>query len=77
MDANNVQVSLGGRFLIANYVYFGIGYTQIQFMNRTVTDSQLATANGKAVSQPTFQQDGNGTYTQWIGVVDVNLEKQF
>ena len=77
MDANNIQMSLGGRFLIANYVYFGLGYTQIQFLNRTVTDSQLAVANGVAVQQPTFQQDGNGTYTQWIGVVDVNLEKQF
>ena len=77
MDANNIQMSLGGRFLIANYFYFGLGYTQIQFLNRTVTDSQLAVANGVAVQQPTFQQDGNGTYTQWIGVVDVNVEKQF
>jgi long-chain fatty acid transport protein len=77
MDANNIQMSLGGRFLIANYVYMALGYTQIQFLNRTVTDSQLAVANGQAVSQPTLQQDGNGTYTQWVGVVDVNLEKQF
>ncbi|HTB78874.1 MAG TPA: outer membrane protein transport protein [Polyangiaceae bacterium] len=77
MDANNIQMALGGRFLIANYVYMGLGYTQIQFLNRTVTDSQLAVANGQAVSLPTFQQDGNGTYTQWVGVVDVNLEKQF
>ncbi len=76
MDGDNIQASLGGRFLIANYVYMGLGYTQIQFLNRTVTDSELA-ANGQAVSQPTFQQDGNGTYTQWVGVVDVNLEKQF
>ena len=77
MDANNIQMSLGGRFLIANYVYLGLGYTQLQFLNRTVTDSQLAAVNGTPVGQPTFQQDGNGTYTQWIGVVDVNLEKQF
>jgi long-chain fatty acid transport protein len=77
MDANNIQMALGGRFLIANYVYLGLGYTQIQFMNRTVTDSQLASVNGKTVQLPTFQQDGNGTYTQWIGVVDINLEKQF
>jgi long-chain fatty acid transport protein len=77
MDANNIQMALGGRFLIANYVYLGVGYTQIQFMNRTVTDSQLASVNGKTVSLPTYQQDGNGTYTQWVGVVDINLEKQF
>jgi long-chain fatty acid transport protein len=77
MDANNIQMALGGRFLIANYAYLGLGYTQIQFLNRTVSDSQLAVANGQPVSQPTLQQDGNGTYTQWVGVVDVNLEKQF
>ncbi len=78
MDAANIQASLGGRFLVANYAYFGIGYTQIQFLNRTVTDSQLAVLpNGMPVQQPTLQQDGNGSYTQWVGVVDVNLEKQF
>jgi hypothetical protein len=78
MDAANIQASIGGRFLVANYAYFGIGYTQIQFLNRTVTDSQLATLpNGMPVQQPTLQQDGNGSYTQWVGVVDVNLEKQF
>jgi hypothetical protein len=46
-------------------------------MNRTVTDSQLASVKGKTVSLPTYQQDGNGSYTQWVGVVDINLEKQF
>ena len=77
MDANNIQMALGGRFLIANYFYLGAGYTQIQFLNRTVTDSQLSSVNGKTVSLPTYQQDGNGSYTQWVGVVDVNVEKQF
>ncbi len=77
MDANNIQLALGGRFFIANYFHLGIGYTQIQFMNRTVTDSTLAVNNGKPVQQPTLQQDGNGSYTQWVGVVDINIEKQF
>jgi long-chain fatty acid transport protein len=77
MDANNIQVALGGRFFIANYFYLGVGYTQLQFLDRTVTDSQLAASGGKSVQQPTFQQDGNGTYTQWVGVFDVNVEKQF
>jgi long-chain fatty acid transport protein len=77
MDGNNVGVSLGGRFLIANYVYLAASYTQLQFLNRTVTDSQLSSVNGKTVSLPTYQQDGNGQYTQWVGFFDVNLEKQF
>lgn len=77
MDGNNVTASLGGRFLIANYVYLAASYTQIQFFDRNVTDSQLAVANGKALALPTQQQDGNGQYTQWVGFFDVNLEKQF
>jgi long-chain fatty acid transport protein len=76
-DANNIQVALGGRFFIAHWMHLGVGYEQIQFMNRTVTDSQLAVKNGVPVQLPTLQQDGNGSYTQWIGVLDVNLEKQF
>jgi long-chain fatty acid transport protein len=77
MDANNLQIAVGGRFFVLNYFYLGVGYTQIQFLDRTVTDSQLAKVNGTQVQLPTYQQDGNGTYTQWVGVFDVNLEKQF
>jgi long-chain fatty acid transport protein len=77
MDANNIQMAVGGRFFVLDYFYLGVGYTQIQFLDRTVTDSQLSTANGMTVSIPTYQEDGNGTYTQWVGVVDINVEKQF
>jgi long-chain fatty acid transport protein len=71
-DANNFLGSLGGRFLIANGFHFAASYTQIQFQNRNVTDSQLTT-----YSNPSLSQSGNGQYTQWIGVVDLNAEKQF
>jgi len=78
MDGNNISASLGGRFNIANYFFLAASYTQLQFLDRTVTNSQLATLpNGNPVSQPTYQQDGNGQYTQWVGVFDINMEKQF
>lgn len=77
MDANNIQIAVGGRFFLFDYFYLGVGYTQIQFLDRTVTDSQLAEVNGQPLQNPTLGQDGNGTYTQWIGVVDINVEKQF
>jgi long-chain fatty acid transport protein len=78
MDADNVAVALGGRFLIANYFYLAASYTHLQFFTRDVTDSQLSTsANGNKVQLPTYQQDGNGQYTQWVGILDVNVEKQF
>jgi long-chain fatty acid transport protein len=72
MDANNFLGSLGGRFLIADGLHFAASYTQIQFQNRNVTTSQLET-----YAVPTFQQSGNGQYTQWIGIIDINAEKQF
>jgi len=72
MDANNFLGSLGGRFLIADGLHFAASYTQIQFENRDVTTSQLTT-----YSNPSLSQSGNGQYTQWIGVIDINAEKQF
>jgi long-chain fatty acid transport protein len=78
MDGNNIDGSIGGRFNLFNYCYFALSYTQLQFLNRTVTTSALETgANGKPVLLPTMQQEGNGQYTQWVGFVDLNLEKQF
>jgi long-chain fatty acid transport protein len=72
MDANNFLGSLGGSFLIADGLHFAASYTQIQFENRDVTTSQLTT-----YSNPSLSQSGNGQYTQWIGVIDINAEKQF
>ena len=78
MDANNIQVALGGRFLIANYVYMAV-CVHPDSVPEPERDRQSARRGRTArpVRSPTFQQDGNGSYTQWVGVVDVNLEKQF
>lgn len=71
-DANNYTASLGGRFRIAKDLYFAASYTQLQFQNRTVTNSQL-----ENYVNPSYSQSGNGQYTQWIGIVDINAEKKF
>jgi long-chain fatty acid transport protein len=87
-DANNILLALGGRFFLFNSFYLGASYTQLQFMSRDNSSSQLASLDGTAgpncpsggppcVQQPTFTQDGNGHYTQWVGVFDVNVEKSF
>lgn len=68
MDADNVGVAVGGRFLIARGLYVAASYTHLQYMNRTVTGSQLSEVNGTPVQLPTQQEDGNGQYTQWIGI---------
>jgi long-chain fatty acid transport protein len=79
MDANNILASLGGRFMIADRFWFALSYTQIQFQNRTVTNSTLDSYVTPGTPTPTasYSESGNGQYTQWIGVVDINAEKQF
>jgi long-chain fatty acid transport protein len=73
VDAANVGAALGGRFLIARWFYLGVSYTHLQYFNRDSTGrSELAVAQ-----VPTQQQDGGGKYTQWIGILDVNVERQF
>ena len=73
MDADNLGVALGSRFPIAGWAYLGVSYTHLQYFDRNNTgQSTLA-----AAQTPTQQQDGGGRYTQWIGIVDVNLEKRF
>ena len=72
-DADNILISGGARFLVANWFYLAASYTQIVFFDRDNTGkSDLANA-----MYPTQQQDGGGKYTQWVGFLDVNVEKTF
>jgi long-chain fatty acid transport protein len=78
MDANNVGVALGGRFLLWDSFYLAASYTHVQFLDRDNTGkSRLESINGVGVAYPTVQQDGGGKYTQWIGIIDLNAQKQF
>jgi long-chain fatty acid transport protein len=77
-DGNNIGVALGGRFLLWDSLYLAASYTHLQFLDRDNTGkSQLESINGVGVSYPTVQQDGGGRYTQWIGIIDLNVQKQF
>lgn len=72
-DANNIAAALGGRFEIGREFFVAASYTHIQYMNRDNTGkSELATFD-----LPTRRPDGGGKYTQWIGLVNFNVEKQF
>jgi long-chain fatty acid transport protein len=72
-DADNILISGGARFLVANWFYLAASYTQIVFFDRDNTGK-----SDLAYSQyPTQQQDGGGKYTQWVGFLDVNVEKTF
>jgi long-chain fatty acid transport protein len=72
-DAVNVTAAIGARFEVADLFFVAGSYTHIQYMNRDNTGkSELASAE-----LPTRRPDGGGKYTQWIGLVNVNVEKQF
>jgi long-chain fatty acid transport protein len=77
-DADNILISGGARMLVANWFYLGVSYTQIVFFDRDNTGkSDLASQAGQPVAYPTQQQDGGGKYTQWVGFLDLNVEKTF
>ena len=72
-DATNIEGAVGGRFFLFNYFYLAASYTNLAYFNRDNTGlSVLANAQG-----PTVQADGGGKYSQWIGILDINAEKQF
>jgi long-chain fatty acid transport protein len=72
-DAANVSLAAGGRFALTRTMFLAASYTHIQYMDRDNTGaSQLANAQ-----PPTKRADGGGRYTQWIGLVNVNLEMAF
>jgi long-chain fatty acid transport protein len=78
MDADNIGAALGARFMAWDSFYIAVSYTHLQFFDRDNTGkSQLETINGVDVGQASVQQDGGGKYTQWIGVIDVNAQKEF
>jgi long-chain fatty acid transport protein len=72
-DADNVSPAVGGRFEIFNALYLAASYTHIQYLNR---DNTGKSENFNA-ELPTRRPDGGGKYTQWVGVFNVNVEKQF
>jgi long-chain fatty acid transport protein len=78
MDADNIGIALGARLRITKTLYLAGSYTQLQYLNRDNTGkSTLAVNNGQPVQQPTYQEDGGGKYTQWIGIFDGNIEAKF
>jgi long-chain fatty acid transport protein len=77
-DANNVQGTLGARFMLTESLFLSASYTHVQFMTRDNTGlSTLSVVNGKPVQVPTANEDGGGKYQQWIGYASGNLEALF
>ena len=74
-DATTIAISGGGRFELWNKLWLGASYTHIQYLNRDNTGKSIL--DDPKVHPTTRRVDGGGKYTQWVGVLNVNLEKQF
>jgi long-chain fatty acid transport protein len=72
-DANNILATLGARMALRPRLHAALSYAHIQYWNRDNTGrSQLLDAQ-----PPTRRADGGGRYTQWVGLVDLNVDVEF
>ena len=72
-DANSIAVALGGRFAIMPSLFVAGSYTNLHFIDRNnIGKSELAKP-----SFPTARADGNGRYSQWIGLFNANIQFVF
>jgi long-chain fatty acid transport protein len=73
-DSHVVSGALGGRFEIFNKLWVAATYTHLQYLSRTVTTSVLDDPN---VHPTTKRVNGNGTYSSFVGILNINVQKQF
>jgi long-chain fatty acid transport protein len=72
-DSQTLQGALGGRWEMVPKLFVGLSYTHLHYLPRDNTGkSRLSDAD-----VPTRRPDGGGTYDQWVGVFNVNIEKVF
>lgn len=74
-DANNLAFAAGARVEVLASWFVAASYTHLQFLARdNIGKSALADPD---VAVTTRRPDGGGRYTQWVGILDVNVLKQF
>jgi long-chain fatty acid transport protein len=72
-DSETLQAALGGRWEPVPALFVGLSYTHLYYFPRDNTGkSRLSDAD-----VPTRRPDSGGSYEQWVGVFNANLEKVF
>src|SRR6185295_2021920 len=72
-DSQSLAGAVGARVELPAKWFVGGSFTYLYFFNRDNTGkSQLTQA-----LLPTRGPDGGGVYTQWISILNVNVEKEF
>lgn len=73
-DSTVISGALGGRLEIIEKLWVALTYTHLQYLARTNSGSIL---DDPTVHPTTKRVNGNGTYSSFVGVVNLNVEKQF
>jgi long-chain fatty acid transport protein len=72
-DSQIVTGALGGRFELPSKWFLGASFTHLQYLDRDNTGkSELTNA-----VLPTRRADGGGRYSQFISILNANIEKEF
>lgn len=72
-DSQIVSGALGGRLQLFDTWFFGASFTHLQYLNRDNTGkSELTNA-----VLPTRRADGGGQYSQFVSILNANIEKTF
>jgi long-chain fatty acid transport protein len=74
-DSTTISGALGGRFEIFDRLWLATTYTHIQYLNRDLRGKSIL--DDPTVHPTTRRVSGDGRYTSWVGVLNVNIEKQF
>jgi long-chain fatty acid transport protein len=72
-DANNISGALGARWQLLSGFFVSGSYTHIQYLVRDNTGLSILSL----ADVPTRRPDAGGRYTQWIGVINANIEVEF
>jgi long-chain fatty acid transport protein len=72
-DANTLSGALGARWELFHGFFASGSYTHIQYMVRDNSGKSILSL----ADVPTRRPDAGGRYTQWIGVVNANVEIEF
>jgi long-chain fatty acid transport protein len=72
-DAPSASGALGARFALTDRLLLSTGVTYIHFLPR----DNRGKSELSAAAPPTRRPDGGGRYTQWITLLNVNVEQRF
>jgi long-chain fatty acid transport protein len=75
-DFHDISVALGARFELVKQLHAAISYTHFFYFSR---DTSGKSKNDNFTEEQSYSRspDAGGTYSQWVGVVNVNLEANF